>query len=128
MKTYLKNVARYLAEFGVFLAAWGLVELGQYTFRARLGISDRAMDVALIIAAVCAAAKTFRDWKKKRREAMIISVLMEEAIQKQREKLAGIDAEEPSAGRARRRAMCNITLIALEEKRDRMIKGKRAGG
>ena len=53
------------------------------------------------------------------------NLLLADTIQKQREKLASIDAEEPSAGRARRRAMCNITLIALEEKRDRMIKGKK---
>ena len=128
MKTYLKNVAFCLLILGAFLVAWGLLELGQAVVRAQLGISDTSMDMAALIAVTGGGAgKTFRDWRKKRREAGIISVLLADTIQKQREKLASIDAEEPSAGRARRRAMCNITLIALEEKRDRLIKGKRTG-
>ena len=128
MKTYLKNGAFCLLILGAFLVAWGLLELGQAVVRAQLGISDTSMDMAALIAVTGGGAvKTFRDWRKKRREAGIISVLLADTIQKQREKLASIDAEEPSAGRARRRAMCNITLIALEEKRDRLIKGKRTG-
>lgn len=128
MKTYLKNVVLCLWILGVCLVAWGLLELGQAVVRAQLGISETSMDMAALIAVTGGGAvKTFRDWRKKRREAEIISVLLADTIQKQREKLASIDAEEPSAGRARRRAMCNITLIALEEKRDRLIKGKRTG-
>lgn len=128
MKTYLKNVVSCLVGLGLFLITWGLLELGQAVVRAQLGISDAGMNLAaLAIVTIGGAVKTFRDWRKKRREAGIISVLLIDTIQKQREKLASIDAEEPSAGRARRRAMCSITLIALEEKRDRMIEGKRAG-
>lgn len=128
MKTYLKNVGFCLLCLGAFLVAWGLLELDQAVVRAQLGISDTGLDmVALIAVTGGGAVKTFRDWRKKRREAGIISVLLADTIKKQREKLASIDAEEPSAGRARRRAMCNITLIALEEKRDRLIKGKKAG-
>lgn len=128
MKTYLKNVCFCLLCLGAFLVGCGLLELGQAVVRAQLGISDNTLDMAALIAvAGGGAVKTFRDWRKKRREAGIISVLLADTIQKQREKLASIDAEEPSAGRARRRAMCNITLIALEEKRDRLIKGKRTG-
>ena len=128
MKTYLKNVVSCVAGLGLFLITWGLLELGQAVVRAQLGISDAGMNLAaLAIVTIGGAVKTFRDWRKKRREAGIISVLLADTIQKQREKLASIDAEEPSAGRARRRAMCSITLIALEEKRDRMIKGKRTG-
>ena len=124
----MKNVVLCLWILGAVLVAWGLLELGQAVVRAQLGISDTSMDMAALIAVTGGGAvKTFRDWRKKRREAGIISVLLADTIQKQREKLASIDAEEPSAGRARRRAMCNITLIALEEKRDRLIKGKRTG-
>ena len=126
MKTYLKNVCFCLLCLGAFLVGCGLLELGQAVVRAQLGISDAGMDLAaLAVVTIGGAVKTFRDWRKKRREAGIISVLLADTIQKQREKLASIDAEEPSAGRARRRAMCGITLIALEEKRDRMIKGKK---
>lgn len=126
MKTYLKNVVLCLWILGAVLVAWGLLELGQAVVRAQLGISDAGMDLAaLAVVTIGGAVKTYRDWRKKRREAGIISVLLADTIQKQREKLESIDAEEPSAGRARRRAMCSITLIALEEKRDRMIKGKK---
>lgn len=128
MKTYLKNVCFCLVCLGVLLMEWGLLELGQAAAQAQLGISDTGMDLAaLAVVTIGGAVKTFRDWRKKRREAGIISVLLADTIQKQREKLDSIDAEEPSAGRARRRAMCSITLIALEEKRDRLIKGKRTG-
>ena len=128
MKTYLKNVGFCLLVLGLFLVTWGLLEWGQAVVRAQLGISKTGMDLAaLAVVNIGGAVKTYRDWRKKRREAGIISVLLADTIQKQREKLASIDAEEPSAGRARRRAMCSITLITLEEKRDRMIKGKRTG-
>ena len=128
MKTYLKNVVLCLWILGAVLVAWGLLELGQEVVRAQLGISDAGMNLAtLAVVTIGGAVKTYRDWRKKRREAGIISVLLADTIQKQREKLESIDAEEPSAGRARRRAMCSITLIALEEKRDRLIKGKRTG-
>ncbi len=128
MKTYLKNMVLCLWILGAVLVAWGLLELGQAVVRAQLGISDAGMDLAaLAVVTIGGAVKTYRDWRKKRREAGIISVLLADTIQKQREKLASIDAEEPSAGRAQRRAMCSITLIALEEKRDRLIKGKRTG-
>ena len=126
MKTYLKNVCFCLLCLWAFLVGCGQLELGKAVVRAQLGISDAGMNLAtLAVVTIGGAVKTFRDWRKKRREAGIISVLLADTIQKQREKLASIDAEEPSAGRARRRAMCNITLIALEEKRDRMIKGKK---
>lgn len=126
MKTYLKNVCFCLLCLGAFLVGCGLLELGQAVVRAQLGISDAGMDLAaLAVVTIGGAVKTFREWRKKRREAGIISVLLADTIQKQREKLASIDAEEPSAGRARRRAMCSITLIALEEKRDRLIKGEK---
>ena len=128
MKTYLKNVCFCLLCLGAFLVGCGQLELGKAVVRAQLGISDTGMNLtALAVVTIGGAVKTFRDWRKKRREAGIISVLLADTIQKQREKLASIDAEEPSAGRARRRAMCSITLIALEEKRDRLIKGKRTG-
>ena len=128
MKTYLKNVVFCVQILGLLLMTWPLLELGKAVLRAQLGISDTDMDVAaLITVTIGGAVKTFWDWRKKRREAGNISVLLADAIQKQQEKLASIDAEEPSTGRARRRAMCNITLSALEEKRDRLIKGKRTG-
>lgn len=128
MKTYLKNVVFCLLALGLFLVTWGLLEWGQAVVRAQLRISETGMDLAaLAVVTIGGAVKTYRDWRKKRREAGIISVLLADTIQKQREKLASIDAEEPSAGRARRRAMCSITLSALEEKRDRLIKGKRTG-
>lgn len=126
MKTYLKNVYFCLLCLGTFLVGCSLLELGQAVVRAQLGISDAGMDLAaLAVVTIGGAVKTYRDWHKKRREAGIITVLLADTIQKQREKLASIDAEEPSAGRARRRAMCSITLIALEEKRDRLIKGEK---
>ena len=126
MKTYLKNVCFCLLCLGAFLVGCGLLELGQAVVRAQLGISDAGMDLAaLAVVTIGGAVKTFREWRKKRREAGIITVLLADTIQKQRERLESIDAEEPSAGRARRRAMCSITLIALEEKRDRLIKGKK---
>ena len=40
MKTYLKNVVFCLLILGVFLVAWGLLELGQAVVRAQLGISE----------------------------------------------------------------------------------------
>lgn len=88
MKTYLKNAVLCLWILGAVLVAWGLLELGQAVVRAQLGISDAGMDLAtLAVVTIGGAVKTYRDWRKKRREAGIISVLLADTIQKQREKL-----------------------------------------
>ena len=107
MKTYLKNVVFCLLILGVFLVAWGLLELGQAVVRAQLGISDTSMDVAALIAVTGGGAvKTFRDWRKKRREAGIISVLLADTIQKQREPGVRGRGRTPHRGYSRRAGGC----------------------
>lgn len=124
MKTYLKNVANYAAYAVLLLVVLALLELIEATIQAHTGIPKTGIEVTVLaFAFIAGAVKTFRDYRRKREENEIETALLDGVITEWRKKLADIDAEEPSVGRAKRRTMCKITLTALEEKRDRLKKG-----
>lgn len=136
MKRFLKNMAGGLVIVGMVLIAAALLWLGQFVVRSSVEVPEFALgfdgiDVAaLIFAALYAAIKTALDIRREQREAQIINRLLDDTILEARARVQGIDAEPVSAGRARRRAMAQITMVALEEKRAAMIGGKynRNGG
>lgn len=124
MKTYLKNVANYAAYAVLLLVVLALLELIEATIQAHTGIPKTGIEVTVLaFALIAGAVKTFRDHRRKREENEIETALLDGIITEWRKKLADIDAEEPSVGRAKRRTMYKITLTALEEKRDRLKKG-----
>lgn len=125
MKEYLKNVAVYLVAAWVLFVSAGLLEIGLLVISVWGGLSMKTTCVFILaIAVILATAKTIRERRKRHQAAKIIPVLLEEAIMDQTANLAAIDTEPATAGKTRRRAKCRITVIALEEKRDRLINGK----
>lgn len=128
MKEYIKNTGSVAAIVIMFLLVMEIVHITTtyLAFRANIGQAT-AGGIMLAVSLAGGAVKTVRERRQKRRAAEIIPILLAEAIQAQEIKLAHIDNEPPSAGKARRRAACKITLVALEEKRNRMIRGKPGG-
>uniref|UniRef100_A0AAU8B4Y6 Uncharacterized protein n=1 Tax=Dulem virus 34 TaxID=3145752 RepID=A0AAU8B4Y6_9CAUD len=128
MKEYFKNVAIYFVyTLGLFAFA-GLLEIGFSVISVWSGLTRAAVYAgALTLAVILTTIKTAKARHRKRQEARLLPVLLEEAITDQTAILAAIDGEPATAGKTRRRAKCKITLIALEEKREQLIKGKRMG-
>ena len=130
MKRFLKNMIDGVVIAGAVLIAAALLWLGQLVIRSSVEVPEFALgfdgiDVAaLIFAALYAAIKTALDVRRERREAQMINRLLDSAILEARARVQAIDAEPVSAGRARRRAMAQITVVALEEKRTAMMGGK----
>ena len=130
MKRFLKNMAGGLVIVGMVPIAAALLWLGQLVIRSSAEVPEFALGfdgidmAALIFAALYAAIKTALDVRRERREAQMINRLLDGAILEARARVQAIDAEPAGAGRARRRAMAQITVVALEEKRAAMIGGK----
>lgn len=133
MKAYFKAVLAHLALAGAFIIFTAMLWLGALIIGAEFHVNRDAVFVAMLIFAVVAGTlQIIRGNRRKKREAEIIPVLLNDAITVQKKMLDEIDAEPARAGKTRQRAMCKITLVALEEKRDRMTAGKdgrhRCGG
>ena len=130
MKRFLKNMIDGVVIAGAVLIAAALLWLGQLVIRSSVEVPEFALgfdgiDVAaLIFAALYAAIKTALDVRRERREAQMINRLLDSAILEARARAQAIDAEPAGAGRARRRAMAQIAVVALEEKRAAMRSGK----
>lgn len=126
MKKYLKNVATYTAYLYLFLLIWALLELTMAALQDQTGIPKAGICPAILTVAIIAGAvKTLRDRRMEERENGIDATLLDAMIQSWREELAKIEEAGPNAGKEERRIICKITLAALEEKRDRVIKGKK---
>lgn len=130
MKRFLKNMIDGVVIAGAVLIAAAMIWLGQLVIRSSIEVPEFALgfdgiDVAaLIFAALYAAIKTALDVRRERREAQMINRLLDGAILEARARVQAIDAEPVSAGHARRRAMAQIAVVALEEKRAAMRSGK----
>lgn len=125
MKAYFKAVAGYLAATVSFVFCIAMLWLGETILAVELGVSMNAVPWAMLIFALLAGAiRAIRENRKKKRAAEIIPVLLTDAITVQKKMLDEIDAQPARDGKTRQRAMCKITLVALEEKRDRMTAGK----
>lgn len=128
MKEYFKNVAIYFVYMLGLFAFAGLLEIGFSVISVWSGLAREAVYAcALTMAVILTTIKAAKARHRKRQEARLLPVLLEEAITDQTAILAAIDGEPATAGKTRRRAKCKITLIALEEKREQLIKGKRMG-
>lgn len=125
MKEYFKAVAGHLVAVVLFVFCIAMLRLGETALAVELGVSMSAVPWAMLtFALVAGAIETIWGNRRKKRAAEIIPVLLNDAITVQKKILEKIDAEPAGAGKTRQRAMCKITLVALEEKRDRMTAGK----
>lgn len=125
MKDFIKNTSAWIVAYVISFAIMGLYRLTVLIFSAWADTDTLTITMAILVVSVAGGAiQTVKTRRRNRRAAQIIPMLLAEAIEAQQIRLARIDAEPPSAGKTRRRTTCKITLVALEEKRDRMISGK----
>lgn len=124
MKRFLKNAGIAILAIGAGLAIYAVVGLGEIMLRSRFTVSVYAFGVDTIdligaaIVLMYATVKTAVDHHNRQKRG-IISDLLDEAIMEHHAKLGAIDAEPPAIGKSRRRAICAVTLKALEEMRER---------
>lgn len=88
------------------------------------GVSARIHYIVLAILVIGGAAgDTILARRRKKRAEILTTKIMADAIQEQRDKLARINADTWSGNQTRRRAICKVTLLALEERQARILKG-----
>lgn len=123
MKEYCKNALAAYGAVALFMVCWGLVEFALAVMCAETGLPEWAMLVIMLaVALIVGAAKTARERRRKKRIAKYVPVILENAIEVQRQLLADATAENQTPNNLWKRAVCKATLAALEEKRERMIK------
>ena len=114
MKEYFKNALIICAEMTLLVVCWGLAEFALAVLRIEIGLTNWAMG-GFILAA--------RERRRKERAAKYVPVVLESAINVQRSLLRDITAsEDQSQINTWRKSVVKMTLAALNEKRERMIK------
>lgn len=125
MKDFIKNTAAWIVASAIGVTVAVLYRLAILILSVWTGTDSLTIGLAILAVSIAGGAiQAVKTRRRNRRAAQIVPMLLAEAIEAQQIRLARIDAEPPSAGKTRRRTACKITLVALEEKRDRMISGK----
>ena len=120
MKEYFKNALIICAEMTLLVVCWGLAEFALAVLRIEIGLTNW---VILAEALIGAAFRTARERRRKERAAKYVPVVLESAINVQRSLLRDITAsEDQSQINTWRKSVVKMTLAALNEKRERMIK------
>ena len=124
MKEYFKNALIICAEMTLLVVCWGLAEFALAVLRIEIGLTNWAVGGFILAAALIGAAfSTARERRRKERAAKYIPVGLESAINVQRSLLRDITAsEDQSQINTWRKSVVKMTLAALNEKRERMIK------
>ena len=124
MKEYFKNALIICAEMTLLVVCWGLAEFALAVLRIEIGLTNWAMGGFILAAALIGAAfRTARERRRKERDAKYVPVVLESAINVQRSLLRDITAsEDQSQINTWRKSVIKMTLAALNEKRERMIK------
>ena len=101
-----------------------LAEFALAVLRIEIGLTNWAMGGFILAAALIGAAfRTARERRRKERAAKYVPVVLESAINVQRSLLRDITAsEDQSQINTWRKSVVKMTLAALNEKRERMIK------
>lgn len=101
-----------------------LAEFALAVLRIEIGLTNWAMGGFVLAAALIGAAfRTARERRRKERAAKYVPVVLESAINVQRSLLRDITAsEDQSQINTWRKSVAKMTLAALNEKRERMIK------
>jgi len=101
-----------------------LAEFALAVLRIEIGLTNWAMGGFVLAAALIGAAfRTARERRRKERAAKYVPVVLESAINVQRSLLRDITAsEDQSQINTWRKSVVKMTLAALNEKRERMIK------
>ena len=101
-----------------------LAEFALAVLRIEIGLTNWAMGGFILAAALIGAAfRTARERRRKERAAKYVPVILESAINVQRSLLRDITAsEDQSQINTWRKSVVKMTLAALNEKRERMIK------
>lgn len=101
-----------------------LAEFALAVLRIEIGLTNWAVGGFILAAALIGAAfRTARERRRKERAAKYIPVVLESAINVQRSLLRDITAsEDQSQINTWRKSVVKMTLAALNEKRERMIK------
>ncbi len=108
----------------LLVVCWGLAEFALAVLRIEIGLTNWAMGGFILAAAIIGAAfRTARERRRKERAAKYVPVVLESAINVQRSLLRDITAsEDQSQINTWRKSVVKMTLAALNEKRERMIK------
>ena len=124
MKEYFKNALIICAEMTLLVVCWGLAEFALAVLRIEIGLTNWAVSGFILAAALIGAAfRTARERRRKERAAKYIQVVLESAINVQRSLLRDITAsEDQSQINTWRKSVVKMTLAAINEKRERMIK------
>ena len=124
MKEYFKNALIIFAEMTLLVVCWGLAEFALAVLRIEIGLTNWAMGGFILAAALIGAAfRTARERRRKERAAKYVPVVLESAINVQRSLLRDITAsEDQSQINTWRKSVVKMTLAALNEKRERIIK------
>lgn len=123
MKEYFKNALIICAEMTLLVVCWGLAEFALAVLRIEIGLTNWAMGGFVLAALIGAAFRTARERRRKERAAKYVPVVLESAINVQRSLLRDITAsEDQSQINTWRKSVVKMTLAALNEKRERMIK------
>ena len=118
MKEYFKNALIICAETTLLVVCWGLAEFALAVLRIEIGLTNRAVGGFIL-----AAFRTARERRRKERAAKYVPVVLESAINVQRSLLRDITAsEDQSQINTWRKSVVKMTLAALNEKRERLIK------
>ena len=124
MKEYCKNALIICTDMTLLVVCWGLAEFALGVLRIETGLTDWAMGgIILAVALIGAALRTARERRRKERAAKYVPLVLESAINVQRSILRDITAaEDQSQINTWRKNVVKMTLAALNEKRERMIK------
>lgn len=108
----------------LLVVCWGLAEFALAVLRIEIGLTNWAMGgFILAVTLIGAAFRTARERRRKERAAKYVPVVLESAINVQRSLLRDITAsEDQSQINTWRKSVVKMTLAALNEKRERMIK------